>query len=96
MHWQFTPYILPSLGAAAVSAAQAVYAWRRRMPGATAFAALMVAVLAWALAYTLELAGADLFTKLAWSRVTYLLAALLPPLWLLFAYLYGGSEQRIS
>lgn len=97
MHWQLTPYILPLLAAAAISAPQAVYAWRRRsMPGATAFALLMAAVLVWALSYTLELAVAGLPAKLAWARVTYLCTALLPLLWLLFAVQYGGPEQRVS
>jgi PAS domain S-box-containing protein len=97
MHWQHTPYVLPLLATAAISVAQAVYAWRRRsMPGATAFAALMLAVLLWALAYALELAGADLPTKRTGAQVAYLGTALLPPLWLLFASLYGGPKKQLS
>ena len=41
--WQFTPFILPVLGAAVLSTVLAVYAWQQRedAPGTLVFVALI-------------------------------------------------------
>ena len=85
MHWQFTPYVLPMIASAAVSAALARYAWHRRpASGAASFSLLMLAVAEWSLAYALELVSADLPAALFWDNITWLGAAFAPTLWLTF------------
>jgi len=97
MHWQFTPYTLPLLIAAAISAAVALSAWRRRSaPGAKALALLMLAVAEWSLGYALELGSADLPTKVFWARVQYLGIVILPVTWLAFALHYAAREQWLT
>ena len=96
MHWQFTPYILPVIASAAVSATVAGSIWRRRpVSGATSFCLLMLAVAEWSLAYALELVSADLPTILFWDNISWLGAAFAPTLWLVFALQYTGRANRL-
>jgi hypothetical protein len=62
--FRYTPYTLLLLAIAAVLAALAFYAFKRRgTPGATAFALLMLAACEWKLTYALELGAAGLAAK---------------------------------
>src|SRR5438034_6325539 len=91
MHWHFTPYVLPVIISAVVSAALACSSWRRRTaPGAISFCLLMLAVAEWSLAYALELASPDLPTTLFWDNIEWLGAVSAPSLWLAFALQYTG------
>jgi PAS domain S-box-containing protein len=97
MHWQFTPYVLPMIASAAVSAALARYAWHRRpASGATSFSLLMLAVAEWSLAYALELVSADLPAALFWDNITWLGAAFAPTLWLTFVLQYTGRARWLT
>jgi PAS domain S-box-containing protein len=97
MHWQSTPYTLPLLIAATVTASLAAYAWRRRSaPGAMPFSLLMVAVTIWSLGYTLELAGAELPVKVFWAKVQYVGIVSVPTAWLAFALQYTNREGWLS
>jgi PAS domain S-box-containing protein len=92
MSWPFTPYALVYFLTAAVSAAVAVYAWRRRpVVGAARLAWLMAAGAQWAFALGLELVATDLPAKLFWSKVAYVGTVSAPVLFLLFALQYSGS-----
>jgi PAS domain S-box-containing protein len=94
MNWQYTPYVLPLIIAALITAALALVAVRRRhVPGATPFAWLMVTATEWLLAYMLEVAGADLPTILASNNAKYAGIAFLPVAWLVFALQYSGQER---
>jgi len=96
-HWQYTPYILPLLASAAISAVLALYAWRRRpAPGATAFALLMLAVAVWSLGYALRVASADLAVKLFWAKVRYLGIVTVTTALLAFALQYTGREKWLT
>jgi len=96
-HWQYTPYVLPLLVAAAISAALALYAWRRRpAPGATPFALLMVAVAEWSLGNALELGSTDLLTKGFWTKIEFLGVTAVPVLWLAFALQHTGREKWLT
>jgi len=97
MDWQDTPFTLPLLVAATVSAALALYAWRRRSaPGGLPFIGLMLAIAVWSLGYALELAGADLVTKLFWARAQYLGIVLVPVAWLAFALQYTDRSRWLT
>ena len=97
MHWQFTPYVLPMIASAAVSAALALYAWHRRpASGATSFSLLMLAVAQWSLVYALELVSADLPAVLFWDNIEWLGAAFAPTLWLIFVLQYTGRASWLT
>jgi len=91
MQFQYTPYIWVLLASAAVSAATAGFAWgRRREPGATPFVVLCVTAVLWSLANGLEMAGADLPTKLFWANVQYLCYGIVPLAMLALALQHSG------
>jgi PAS domain S-box-containing protein len=97
MHWQFTPYVLPMIASAAVSAALALYAWHRRpASGATSFSLLMLAVAQWSLVYALELVSTDLPAVLFWDNIEWLGAAFAPTLWLIFVLQYTGRARWLT
>jgi PAS domain S-box-containing protein len=97
MQWQYTSCVLPLLIAAAVSAAVALFAWRRRpTPGATASALLMLAAAGWSLGYALELASADLPSKVFWGKVAYLGIVIIPAASLAFVLQYTNREKWLT
>ena len=97
MNWQHTPYTLPLLIAAGISAGLALYFWRRqRGTGATPFVFLMLALIVWSVGYALELASADQAQKVFWAKVQYLGIAPLPVAWLAFALQYAGREGWLT
>ena len=97
MHWQYTPYVLLLLVAAAISVVLALYVWQRRpVPGAMPFVLLMLAVAEWQLGYALELGSADLPTKVLWARVQYLGIVIVPTAWLAFVLQYTGRGKWLT
>lgn len=88
--------ILPLLAAAAaVSVALGVIAWRRRAPGARAFAILMFATAEWAATYALEMVASDLPSKLVWEQLSYVGSALVGPAWLMFTLSFTDRHPRL-
>ncbi len=98
MHWPYTPYIWLPLISAAVTAALGIYAGRHRrdVPGATPFVILALAAMLWSLANALEMAGADLPTKLFWANVQYLSYVTLPVAWLALALEHTGRDKWLT
>ncbi len=92
MRFAYTPYVLPLLAAAGVSIWAFFYIWKRReTQGATLLSFLAASVTFWSLGYALEIAGADLPTKLFWGKMQYFGITSIPIAWLLFAAAYAGS-----
>ena len=98
MHLGYTPYIIPMLVAAVISAALAAYVWRRRStaPGATALALLMLALTGWLLAEVLCLVNNDLSARLIWAKVEYIGIVSVPVLLLAFVLQYTGQQKWLT
>ena len=98
MHFQYSPYVLPLIAAAIASGWVAVYAWtnRRASGGALALAWLALAITEWAVGYVLEIAGADLLTKMMWGKVQYIGIAAVPVFWLVFAINRTYQSRQVA
>jgi PAS domain S-box-containing protein len=97
MPLQFPHFTLLLILAGSITAALALYAWRRRpLSGAVAFALLMVAVTEWSLAYALTLMSTTLPTALFWDRTVYLGTVAIGPTWLAFTLHYTGREKWLT
>lgn len=95
--WQFTPYILPTLGAALLLAGLATYAWRQREDAAGTWVFVFLVALSgwWCFTYALELMTTDPTTMLLWVQLEWISIALLPVAWLLFALVYTGYGRYV-
>jgi len=96
--WQFTPFILPVVGAAILSAVLAVYAWQQRedAAGTLVFVALIALTAWWSFTYALELATTDPATMLLWVKLEWVSIALLPVALFLFTLVYTGRIRRVT
>jgi diguanylate cyclase (GGDEF)-like protein/PAS domain S-box-containing protein len=94
MHWQHTPFLVPLMTAALVSAALGVFAYRHRtVPTARSFAAVMACSAWWSLFYAVYQAGTDLPTKLLAARLLQAGAIAMPVAWLAFAARYTRRRE---
>ncbi len=74
-----------------------IYIWRHRAaPGALALMGTMVAVSAWLILNTLELADPTEAGTVFWAKVTYPFFTVAPVLWLAFALQYTGRQRWLS
>ncbi len=97
MHVQATLYVIPLFLAAALSGALSLYALRhRKTVGSLGFAAMTLAVTVWALGYALEIAGADLATKIAYAKIEYLAIVIVPVAWLVFALQFSQRSHWLT
>lgn len=96
--WQFTPFIVPVLGAAIFAVALALFAWRRREDAAGTWVFLVLVALAawWSFTYALELATTDPDTMFLWVKMEWITIALLPVALLLFALVYTGHGRFVT
>jgi PAS domain S-box-containing protein len=95
--WQETPYTIPLIVAAALTSASAVYIWwRHHVAAARTVALVLLAGAGWVLGYALELAGADLHTKVLWYRVEILSVVFMSMTWLVFTLQYTGLERWVT
>lgn len=97
MIWHYTPFGIPIILAGALSAAIALFAWRRRAaPGAAPLAALTFAATIWSIGYALELSSADLASSVLWAKAQYVGIVFVPLAWLAFAVQYTNREHWIT
>lgn len=95
MQYTYSPYLLPLAAAALVSGWVMVYAWRRRSaPNAVSLAIMAFGITQWSLGYVLEIAGADLPTKLFWGKSQYIGITFAPLAWFLFTYFQTNQGRR--
>jgi PAS domain S-box-containing protein len=96
-HYEYTPYLWPTLATGAFVAFLAVYGWRRRsVPGALPFATMMVTGVPFALGAALDLACQDLAGKIFWSQFQHLwiLPSMSAAVW--FALEYAGLGRWLN
>jgi PAS domain S-box-containing protein len=94
---QYTFYVVLAPLAAAVSVGVIIYVWRyRAAPGALALIGSMVAVSAWLILNTLELADPTEAGTVFWAKVTYPFFTVAPVLWLAFALQYTGRQRWLT
>jgi PAS domain S-box-containing protein len=98
VQFQYSPYILPLLACSIIAGFVAVYVWRRRAwaSGTKSLALLALACGEWSLGYALEIAGADLPTKLFWGKSQYIGISAIPLLWVIFASAHSTPGIRIT
>jgi PAS domain S-box-containing protein len=97
MNWQFTPFLIPTILAAGVAGALALFAWaRRHSPGVSQFQVLMAAVVVWCLGYAMELAGVELSAKHFGALIKYLGVVLVSPAFFAFALKYSGKSEWLN
>jgi PAS domain S-box-containing protein len=94
---QAIPYVLALVGAAVVSAAVALFAWRRRpAPGALPLALMMLAAAEWSLTYALELGSAGQPIKVFWVMAEYPGIVAVSVAWAVFALQYTAREKWLT
>ncbi len=95
---QFTPLLMPIIGAAVVLTLLAVYTWRRGRgtPGAGVFTTLIALTAWWCYTYALELATTDPGDMLLWVKLEWISIVFIPVTWLLFALLYAGHSRLVT
>jgi PAS domain S-box-containing protein len=98
VQFQYSPYIFPLLVSTIIASFVAIYVWQRRATasGAMALALLALACAEWSLGYALEIAGADLPTKIFWGKSQYVGITTIPLLWIIFAYSYATKGIRMT
>jgi len=97
MTFEYSPYILPLIAAALISAAVAIYAWLRRSADSAYVVSLTaVSIFVWTVGYSLEIAGRDLDTKYFWGVIQYIGIAFAPYGWLVFSIVYGERAKFLS
>jgi PAS domain S-box-containing protein len=98
VQFQDTPYIVPLIVSSIIAGFVAFYVWQRRVTasGGRALALLALACAEWSLGYALEIAGADLPTKIFWGKSQYLGIVTVPLLWIIFAYSYSTHGTRMT
>ena len=97
MTWHFTPFALLLLIPGLVAAAFAISVWRgARLSMASPFLFLSISSAAWALAHGGQIMGADLFTKLFWSKAQYLGSVFVPVAWLIVGLQYTNRGKWLT
>jgi len=98
VQFQYSPYILPLFASSIIAGSVAVYVWQRRatVSGAVPLVLLALACGEWSLGYALEIAGADLPTKIFWGKSQYIGIGTVPLLWMIFASAHSTPSIRIT
>jgi len=97
MHWQSSPYTLPLFLGSLVSLISVLYIWRyRRAEASTIFSLLMACMAIWSAGYALQLAGADIPTKLFWRNVKNIGVVPVSTLWLITVLTYTGYRRWLT
>ncbi len=95
--YYYTPYIWPMLASAAFLSALGMYAWRRRaISGALPFAIMLLFTMLWSLGAALELAAADLQTKIFWFKFLGVMKLPAATAELCFGLTYAGLGRCLT
>jgi PAS domain S-box-containing protein len=95
LNLHYTPYVIPLVIAAALSAGLTAFSWKRRKThGAVWFSLLMLSLTHWLVGYALEISNTTVEGALFWANVTYLGIVTVPVFWLLFCLDYAERENQ--
>ena len=95
--YEYTPYIWPMLGMAALSVLLALYSWRHRsVPGARPFSLLAAFAALGAVCAALELGAVDIPTKIIWvkAQAIWILPTVTAGFW--FALEYANLDRWLN
>jgi hypothetical protein len=94
---QYSPDALPLLIATLLNLGVSLVAWSRRtVPGATAFAIIVLAGAAWSLASGLQRGALDVPTQIFFGNLEYLGIVTVPVAMLVFALSYTGRARWLK
>jgi PAS domain S-box-containing protein/putative nucleotidyltransferase with HDIG domain len=98
MDFQFTPYIVVMLSAAAVCFAIGCYSLRYRnyRVDTLIIFAMMMAITEWLMASALGYATTDPASKITWAKIEYIGVVSVPLLVLIFAVSYSGLKRMLT
>ncbi len=96
MNLQYTPYALPSLVGAAISALVVLFTLRRRGPGVIPFLVLMSGAALWGFTSALELMMTEKIAHQIAIRVVYFGITTAPGAWLAFSLEYTGRTKWLT
>jgi PAS domain S-box-containing protein len=98
VQFQSTPYIFLLVVSSMITGFVALYVWERRAiaNGGRALALLAFACAEWSLGYALEIAAADLPSKIFWGKSQYIGIVAVPLLWMIFAYTYSTKGTQMT
>ncbi len=97
MSWEFTPYLVVVILAAALCAGLSVYVWQRRAHFAAKYLfGLMFSAAIWCGIYAIEIAAADANANLFWNRFKYFGIVFVPVAWLFFSLGFAGFGRLIT
>ena len=97
MIWQYTPYTIPLMIVSAFSIFLGIYIWfHRRSPLGKIGSVIVLANSEWIVTHALELASADLSTKIFWDKMQFLGIVTVPTGWFIYALYYTGGEKWLT
>jgi len=97
MSFEYSPYVPPLIAATLIAVWAMLYMWPHRKKRGTPMLIMLAAgIFVWTLGYALEIAGADLATKVFWGKMQYLGIATLPLAWVFFTILYTIPSYRLT
>jgi len=98
VQFQYSPYIIPLIASSIIATSVAIYVWPQRATASGAMALILLALASaeWSLGYALEIAGADLPTKIFWGKSQYIGIGTIPLLWVIFAYYHSTPGIQMS
>lgn len=97
MSFEYSPHTLPLIAAMLVSGWSMFYMWpHRRMKGVPLLILLAVGAMIWVFGYALEIAGANLVTKVFWGKMQYFGITIIPVAWVLFTLTYTIPSYELT
>jgi PAS domain S-box-containing protein len=95
--WQFLPHMAPLILAAVVCLGLTWTTYRRGLFGEVPYGILLLgSVSIWCIFYSLEIAAADLSSKVFWAKMKYLGVVFVPPSWILYALQFTGRGHWLT
>jgi len=97
MHYNFYPYLWISISLLIILSFLLNFAWKRRAEkGVPYFFLTLVLAALWVFSQAMEIAAADLSTKLIWANIMYIPSTLTPVTYFFLALFFLGQEKWLK